>query len=152
MIKLVSTLAASSLVLAGSVFAQERPATPSAPAERIEVPPAASPSASPSTSPSASPSATAVPASDAMIMTEAQAKNWVNKVVYSSDNKNLGEIAAVARDNSGKVTEIHLDIGGFLGLGETRVRAMPSEFKFLSDRVMLNITADQAKELPRLAK
>lgn len=87
-----------------------------------------------------------------MIMTEAQAKNWVNKVVYSSDNKNLGEIAAVARDNSGKVTEIHLDIGGFLGLGETRVRAMPSEFKFLSDRVMLNITADQAKELPRLAK
>ncbi len=151
MIKLVSALAASTFVLAGSVVAQESPGTPPAPAERIEVP-SATPSASPNTSPSASPSAAAAATSDGVIMTEAEAKNWVNKVVYSSDNKNLGEIAAVARDNSGKVSEIHLDIGGFLGIGETRVRAMPSEFKFLADRVMLNITAEQAKELPRLAK
>ena len=85
-------------------------------------------------------------------MTDEEAKNWVNKTVYSSDGKNLGEVAAIDRDNSGHVRELHADIGGFLGLGETRVKVLPSQFKLSSDRVILNIPGDQAKSLPQLAK
>lgn len=73
-------------------------------------------------------------------------------MVYSGDDKNLGEVAAIARDTSGKVSELRADIGGFLGIGETRVRVMPAEFKLLSDKVVLNLTAEAAKALPRIAK
>lgn len=85
-------------------------------------------------------------------MSDDEAKNWVNKTVYSSDGKNLGEVAEVLRDNSGRVSELHADIGGFLGIGETRVKVMPEQFKLASDRVILNVPSDQAKTLPHLAK
>lgn len=86
------------------------------------------------------------------MMTDGEAKAWINKVVYSSDGTNLGEVANILRDNSGHVTELQADIGGFLGLGETRVRVAPSDFKLDKDRVVLNIPADQAKTLPKIEK
>lgn len=90
--------------------------------------------------------------SAAPTMTEAEAKQWVDKAVYSSDNKNVGDVAAIQRDASGKVTEMHADIGGFLGLGTTRVKLEPSHFKLSGDRVQLDITADQVKQLPKVTK
>lgn len=90
-------------------------------------------------------------AKDAAIMLSAeQAKTWVGKSVYSSDGKNVGEVAAFARGTDDKVSEMHADIGGFLGLGETRVRLAPAQFKLAGDRVTIDMTADQAKELPRV--
>lgn len=151
--KIILPLAAT-LMAATSAIAQTPPeSTPPAPAEKIEpaTPPATeAPAAAPSAaeSPAATPSATA----GVVTLTDEQAKAWVDKPVYSSDNKNLGEVAAVARASSGEVSEIHADIGGFLGLGETRVRVMPSEFSLGEDKIVLNITADQAKELPTIAK
>ncbi len=85
-------------------------------------------------------------------LTDAQAKAWIDKAVYSSDDKKIGEIAAFARDSSGNVTEMHADIGGFLGMGETRIRLMPAQFKMGTDRVVLMVTADQAKALPTVKK
>ena len=90
--------------------------------------------------------------SDSLTLTEEQALGWVNKNVYSSDGKNLGEVAAFARDGSGKVTEMHADVGGFLGIGETRVRLMPSQFTLGTDRVVLSLTSEQAKTLPKVVK
>ncbi len=90
--------------------------------------------------------------SESLTLTEEQAKGWVNKNVYSSDGQNLGEVVAFARDGSGKVTEMHADVGGFLGIGETRVRLMPSQFTLGTDRVVLSMTSEQAKTLPKIAK
>jgi PRC-barrel domain protein len=98
------------------------------------------------TAPPASPAV----ASEPITLTDAQAKNWIDKVVYDSDGKKFGEVAAFARDGSGKVTEMHADIGGFLGLGQTRVRLMPSQFKLIDDRAVLSLTAEQAKTLPKV--
>lgn len=107
----------------------------------------------PSDTTPASPSAgTSATDSTAPMMTDAEANAWINKTVYSSDGKNLGEVSQVVRDSSGKVTELHADIGGFLGIGETRVRIMPSEFKLASDRVILDVAGDQAKNLPKIEK
>ncbi|MEZ5853964.1 MAG: PRC-barrel domain-containing protein [Hyphomicrobiaceae bacterium] len=117
--------------------------TQTAPAPRTTVQPAA---------PSATAPATAMREGKNLTLSESEAKAWINKVVYSSDNKNLGEVAAFARDSSGKVTEMHADIGGFLGIGETRVRIKPDQFSLVGDKVVLNMTADQAKSLPRLPK
>lgn len=118
-------------------------------------PPATSPPAtSPPTATPAPPAARApatVPA-DGSTLTDEQANAWVDKTIYSSDDKNVGEVAELRRDSSGKVTELHADIGGFLGLGETRVKLEPGQFTFGDDRVTLNVTAEQVKNLPKIAK
>ncbi len=142
---------ALAFVVAGSTFGFAQttvpPTTPS-------TPPSASMPASPSTSavPSTvTPSARTSP-SDGLTLTEEQARTWIDKPVYSSDGKNLGEVAAFTRDASGKVTEMHADVGGFLGIGETRVRLMPSQFSMGTDRVVTTLTAEQAKTLPKITK
>ena len=99
----------------------------------------------------ASPPAINAPSRD-LVLTEDQVKTWVGKTVYSSDGKNLGEVAAFARDASGRVTEMHADIGGFLGIGETRVRILPTQFAVGTDRITVNMTAEQARTLPAILK
>lgn len=86
-----------------------------------------------------------------MTLTEAQAKSWVDKLVYSSDNKQIGEVVAFKRGADNVVTEMHADIGGMMGMGETRVKLMPAQFKLQGDRVILNLTQDQAKNLPKVS-
>ncbi len=83
-------------------------------------------------------------------LTSQEAQAWVGKPVYSSDGKKLGEIAAFQRTADNKVIEMHADIGGFLGIGEHRIRLMPGQFNLHSDRVVLDLTAAQAKELPKI--
>ena len=117
------------------------PSTPSVTQEK-----SVTPSAQTGTQPATQTQASAVS------LTEDQAKGWVDKVVYSSDNKNIGEVVEFKRGSDNKVTELHADLGGFLGMGETRVKLMPSEFKLDGERVVLNITEEQAKALPKLEK
>jgi PRC-barrel domain len=102
--------------------------------------------------PSTPPAAAASPAVAAVMLTADQAKMWIGKPVYSSDNTKIGEVAAFARGTDNTVNEMHADIGGFLGMGETRIRVMPAQFKLQDDRVVLNQTAAQAKVLPTVAK
>jgi biotin synthase len=40
--------------------------------------------------------------------------------------------------------------GGILGMGEARVRIKPDQFNLVGDRVVLTITSEQAKSLPRI--
>lgn len=110
-----------------------------------ETPPATPPAA---TAPSVQPA----PADKSLMLTEEQAKALIDATVLSSDNDSLGEVAAIQRDSEGKVTELHADIGGFLGIGETRVRVMPSQFTVVDNKVQLSLTAEQAKTLPKIEK
>lgn len=97
-----------------------------------------------------SPPAAAAQAVAPLKLTADQAKAWVDKDVYSSDDKKIGEIAAFARGTDNTVSEMHIDIGGFLGMGETRVRLTPAQFKLVGDRAVLSVTAEQAKSLPKI--
>lgn len=83
-------------------------------------------------------------------LTEQEALTWVDKPVFSSDGEQVGEVVAIQRGPDNKITGMHADIGGFLGLGETRVNLMPAQFKLQGDRVELNLTAQQAKALPKV--
>lgn len=134
MTKILLSAIAATLFTAGAAIAQT--AAPSTP----QVSPA----------PSTSPATPMAPAG--LSLTEQEAKAWVDKAVYSSEGTKLGEVAAIARDPSGKVTELHADIGGFLGMGETRIRLTPAQFKLGKDRVDLTVTADQAKTMPKIVK
>jgi len=93
---------------------------------------------------------TAQPQGADMSLTEQEALTWVDKPVISSDGEQVGEVVAIQRDADDKIIGLHADIGGFLGLGETRVNLMPAQFKLQGDRVELNLTAEQAKSLPKV--
>lgn len=68
---------------------------------------------------------------------------WVGRAVYSSDGKNLGEVAAIADDS------IYVDMGGFLGIGEARVLLNNKELGSVEpDRIVLKLTEAEAKTLP----
>jgi hypothetical protein len=83
-------------------------------------------------------------------LTEQQAKSWIDKPVYSSDGKKIGEIVEFRRGADNVVQEMHADIGGLFGMGETRVKVMPQQFKLQNDRAVLNVTEAQAKDLPKV--
>ncbi len=87
---------------------------------------------------------------DSIVLTEAQGKDWIDKSVYSSDGKNLGEVVSFQRNADNMVIGLHADIGGFLGMGETRIAVKTSQFKLEGDRVVLGLTAAQAKVLPEV--
>jgi hypothetical protein len=100
----------------------------------------AAPIAAPMTAPSAG-----------MVLSETEAKSWIGKPVYSSDGKNLGEVVDFQRDAAGNVIGMHAGIGGYLGLGQTRVSIMSSQFKLQGDRVVLEVTEATAKDLPKVS-
>jgi hypothetical protein len=120
--------AAAALFLGGGIAAAQTPTTPKSTTD--------------------TPAATTATAK--VTLTEAQAKSWVDKPVYSSDNKQIGEVVAFKRGADNVVTEMHADIGGTLGMGESRVKLMPAQFKLQGDRVVLNLTQEQAKTLPKV--
>jgi len=93
---------------------------------------------------------TTAPADAATSLTAEQAESWVGKPVYSSDGKNIGEVAAFTRDTDDNVSEMHIDIGGVLGLGETRVRLMADQFRVSGDRMTIDMPAEQVNDLPRV--
>ncbi len=110
----------------------------------------------PPTPPIAPPSSTTVATSAAQPMatklTSEQATAWKDKPVYSSDNKKIGEVKSFERAADGAIIDLLADIGGFIGIGETRIRLTPPQFSLLTDRVVLTLTADQAKALPKVQK
>jgi hypothetical protein len=102
------------------------------------------------TTPQSPPPSAMKPNDTKISLTEEQAKSWIDKPVFSSDGKELGEVAAFKRSADNTVLEMHADIGGVLGIGETRVTLTPSQFKLQNDRVVLNLTEAQAKALPKV--
>lgn len=156
MLKLLSSASVIALLAIAPAAAQTTPPA--------TTPPAATQDKSSTTMPSVTPEKSAEPSSQsgtqptaqdqatAITLTEQQAKDWIDKPVYSSDGKEIGEVAEFLRGTDNKVSALHADLGGFLGMGETRVKLSPSEFKLQGDRVVLSLTEAQAKALPKMEK
>jgi sporulation protein YlmC with PRC-barrel domain len=68
--------------------------------------------------------------------------------VVTSDGQKIGDVAKVATDANGKVREIELKVGGFLGMGGKSVM-VPGDKLNASDKkqVVLLMTSEQAKQL-----
>jgi hypothetical protein len=154
--KMLSTLPlAAALMLSSAAIAQDTtpPAAPATPPAATQPAPT---SPVPSDLPPATPAPPEIPAPSAQstasspVLTDEQAKALKNKVVWSSDGKNVGEVVDVVRDGDGRIKELHADIGGFLGFGETRVRLAPDEFRMVNDRIVLTRTEAQVEALPKV--
>jgi hypothetical protein len=88
--------------------------------------------------------------SSALSLSDSEAKSWIDKPVFSSDGKNIGKVVEFQRDSDKKIAGMHADIGGFFGYGQTRVSLTAAHLKLQNDRVLLDLTAAQAKELPKV--
>jgi hypothetical protein len=135
-----ATAAVALFAATGAIAQTTSPTAPATPPAKTETTPMA-----PTTRP-------ATPVQVAPTMTEAEAKELIDANVISSDKKNVGEVAAIQRDSSGKVIELHADVGGFLGMGETRVRLMPSQFTVSNKQINLTLTSEQVSALPKIEK
>ncbi len=142
------------LMLSTAAIAQDSPpaATSTPPAATEPAPSGPAPSELPPATPAPAeiPAPSADATSSSPVLTDDQAKALKNKVVWSSDEKNVGEVADIVRDGDGRIKELHADIGGFLGFGETRVRVAPDEFRMMNDRIVLTRTEAQVETLPKV--
>jgi hypothetical protein len=68
--------------------------------------------------------------------------------VYSDDDRNIGQILDVRRGSDDKVQSIDVDVGRFLGLGNTVVTIDADKLKEIADKVKLRIRSDQVRVLP----
>ena len=87
-----------------------------------------------------------------VVLSEADAKNWIGKPVYSSDGKKIGEVEGFRRGSDSNVVGLNAGIGGFLGLGETHVMLSSSQFKLEGDRVTTSVPSAEAKSLPKVVQ
>ena len=107
----------------------------------------------PTDTPKAADTAAQPAGSATFTVTEEGAKEWIGRPVYSSDNKKLGEIAALQRGPDGTVSALNADMGGFLGFGETRVRISADQIKEVKDdSLVVTLSEAEAKDLPAIDK
>lgn len=69
---------------------------------------------------------------------------------FDADGQRLGEIVKVIVGPDGRIADLHLEAGGFLGLG-SRVVAIPrSMFAVDVDRVRISLSSDVIERLPEV--
>jgi Golgi apparatus protein 1 len=71
---------------------------------------------------------------------------------FSSDGRNLGDVVEVIRGPDGKIEALHIEVGGFLGIGDRTVRIDADAFEELTDRIRLKMTGDAVRSLPEVKK
>jgi Golgi apparatus protein 1 len=68
--------------------------------------------------------------------------------VYSSDDKNVGQIVEVTRDPDGKVQSIEVAVGRWLGIGDRTITITADEFERLGDRIKLRLAGEEIRAMP----
>lgn len=70
--------------------------------------------------------------------------------VLSADGNKLGSVQRVKSTTDGKVEEIHVKTGGFLGFGGKLVAIPEAKYTRKGDTIQLHMTADEVSKLPEV--
>ena len=119
------------------------PAPSSPPAEKppmVKPETAPLPQTAPTPAPQTSPKSTTAPASHPMI----------GRNALASDGSKAGDVRAVKTGPDGKVTAIHLKVGGFLGFGGKIVEVPDTKFTQKGETIQLGYTSDELSKLPEV--
>lgn len=143
-------------VSALAAFAQSSPPS-SPPADK---PPMAKPDAAPgpqtapapSTTPQTPPKSTTAPPSTTAPKTTAapKAHPLMGLSAFSSDGSKAGDVRAVKTGPDGKITAIHVKVGGFLGFGGRIVEIPEGKFSQRGDNVQLGYTSEELGKMPEV--
>jgi hypothetical protein len=68
--------------------------------------------------------------------------------VFSSDDRNIGQVVQAVRGPDGKVQSIQVEIGRFLGIGQRVVSISADRFEQLGDRIRARVSANDVGSLP----
>jgi len=67
--------------------------------------------------------------------------------VFSSDNRDVGQVVDVQRTPDGKVQSVRIEVGRFLGLGSKTIEVNADTIEQLADRIRLRLGGDQIRSL-----
>lgn len=79
----------------------------------------------------------------------------MGKTVYDADENDVGDVTDMIIDEDGKITNVVIDFGGFLGIGSSQASLQFKELTILSNegyedvRLYVDATKQQIQELPR---
>lgn len=165
-IRYLATAAVLSLGLTGAAWAQADSTRSPNTAPGAGTPPAATDQAAPSTGapggnsmgsgtsgmPGSSSTMTTAPdaTGGGSAMAGVDAKELIGADVKNADNKKVGEVQAVQLDAAGKVRNLIVGVGGFLGLGERAVSLDTSKVTVADggDTLRTTLTEEQLKAMP----
>lgn len=84
-------------------------------------------------------------------LTPEAAKGWTGKPVFSQDGKELGKVTRLDSSADNKATQLRADIGAGSGKGQHPIILPATRFSLESDRIVLDMPAEQAAKLPKTA-
>lgn len=76
---------------------------------------------------------------------QAQYQGWP---VFTSDGEKVGEVTEVMPGTGGEREKLRVESGGFFGIGSKTVEITPDQYQAAQNRIELQMTAEQAKDLP----
>jgi hypothetical protein len=68
--------------------------------------------------------------------------------VFSSDGKEVGQVAEAVRGPDGKIQSVQIQIGRLLGIGDKVVSIDADKLEEMRDRIALKLNADQVRSQP----
>jgi sporulation protein YlmC with PRC-barrel domain len=77
-----------------------------------------------------------------------QASKLIHMNVYNNNNDKIGDIKELMTDNSGKIDNVVIGVGGFLGMGEHDVAVKFGELKWVDAPVKSTTTSDSRRTPP----
>jgi sporulation protein YlmC with PRC-barrel domain len=75
-----------------------------------------------------------------------RASKVVGARVYDRDNRNIGTVRDLILDKDGKIADVVVGVGGFLGVGDKDVAVPLSAIKFDNNRLTLDRTKEQLQQ------
>ncbi len=167
--KLVLNATLISALMAGAAYAQTStspaPNSPGMDSPATSAPGATTAPGAPSTAPAdrgMAPSTGTAPRANAPSTTSTaantSASDWrasklIGSTVYNQQNERIGDINELLLDNSGKVAQVVIGVGGFLGMGEHEVAVPFTDLRMSMDgstmKVSSNFTKQSLQAMPR---
>ena len=78
---------------------------------------------------------------------EMRASKMLGSTVYDAQNRNIGSVKDIVLDKSGRVDNVVLDVGSFLGVGGKYVAVPISDIKTDNNRLTLDRTKEQLQQM-----
>jgi sporulation protein YlmC with PRC-barrel domain len=78
---------------------------------------------------------------------EMRASKILGSTVYDVQNRNIGSVKDIVLDKSGRVDNVVLDVGSFLGMGGKYVAVPISDIKTDNNRLTLDRTKEQLQQM-----
>ena len=77
-----------------------------------------------------------------------QASKLIHMNVYNNNNEKVGDIKELMTDKSGKIENVVIGVGGFLGMGEHDVAVKFGELKWVDAPVSTTTTSNTTRTAP----